>query len=234
MKRLFYPAVILLATTSLEAAPRSFTSVDGKTVSAELVSADGLQATLKLADGRETVVPLNRLSAADQAFIVSWMSSSPQAIRYNFLVDATKEKVNSTETSDVDTTTTTTQWLYHVKVTNRASQPVEGLKVAYQIHYSDADGKAKSAEVQHGAKQLPALKPGESASVDTEAVRLISTRLNSGYIYRDGGPARQTDTLKGIAVTIMHNGKSVHEFTSGTSVKKVPVSNAPAKPKASR
>lgn len=226
MKKLFYPAAILLALTSLEAVPRNFTSVDGKTVSAELVSADGLQATLKLASGQETVVPLNRLSPADQAFIASWVSSNPQAIRYNFMVDATKEKVNSTEASGRGVTTTTTHWLYHVKVTNRASQPIEGLKVVYQIHYSDVDGKAKSTEVQHGAKDLPPLKPGESASVDTESVKLLSTRLDSGYVWKDRAPARQTDTLKGIAVTITHNGKSVHEYTSGTSVKKVPVSTA--------
>lgn len=234
MKRFTCTAAILLTMTALKAAPRNFTSVDGKTVNAELVGANGLQATLKLPDGRETVVPLNRLSAADQAFIAAWAGQNPQAIRYNFVVDTTKEKVGTKEgRAGVGSSKTTTTWLYHVKVTNRASQPVEGLKVRYQIHYSDAEGKAKSSEFKSGAKDLPALKPGESASVDTETVDLISTRLDSGYVYRDGDPARQTDTLKGIAVTIEHNGKSVHEFVSATSVKKVPESAA-TKPKAER
>ncbi len=237
MKRLSCITVLVCGLTALDATARTFTSTDGKTIDAEVLGADGLQATLKLADGRQTVVPLNRLCQADQDFVLNWLKQNPQAIRYSFVVDAAKEKVDSKESRrGVGVSMTTTKWLYHLKITNRASQPVEGLKVSYQIHYTDMDGKAKSTEFKSGTKELPALKAGESTSVDTDAVELVTTKLDSGYAWGNGAPARQTDTLKGIAVTIEHNGKSVHEFTSGTSVKKIaqsPQASASKKPRPS-
>ncbi|MFZ4763698.1 MAG: hypothetical protein ACOYMN_01990 [Roseimicrobium sp.] len=168
-------AVVLLSAHAVLAVPRNFTSTDGKTISAELVTANSLQATLKLASGQESVVPLNRLSKADQDFITAWLKQSPQAaqaIRYNFEVDASKEKLDTkkTRTGSSVINATTSEWLYHVKITNRASQLIEGLQMRFQIHYNDVDGKTKSTELKSGAKAVPALKPGESTVVDTDTV----------------------------------------------------------------
>jgi hypothetical protein len=222
MKRFFGIALVCGAISALQAAPRSFTSTEGKTIEAELVSATGLQATIKLTDGRETVVPLNRLSQADQDFVGQWLAQHPQAVRYNFVVDASKDKVDSkTKGSNLSiTTATATKWLYHVKITNRASEPVNGVIMRYQIHYIDVEGKSKNTEYAFGAKELPMLKPGESTMIDTDPVQLIKTELQGGYVYSDGSRSRQADTIKGLAVTLQYNGSSVFEFaTSG--VKKV-------------
>jgi hypothetical protein len=222
MKRLFGIAAILCGMSALHAAPRSFTSTDGKTIEADLVGATGLQATLKLTDGRETVVPLNRLSQSDQDFVAQWLAQHPQAIRYSFVVDATKDKLESkTKGSNLSiTTSTATKWLYHVKITNRASQPVAGVTMRYQIHYIDVEGTGKSTEYTFGSKDVPMLKPGESTTIDTDPVELIKTELQGGYMYANGARSRQADTIKGLAVTLEHNGSSVFEFATG-GVKKV-------------
>jgi hypothetical protein len=221
MKIVLCIAAMLSSATLLQAASRVFTSTDGKTITAELTSANGLQATLKLADGRETVVPLNRLCQADQLYIADWLKKNPQEIRYNFSVDADKEKMDSKTTGSRSImTTSTSKWLYHVKVTNRASQPVDGLKMRFQIHYVDEEGKAKSTEYKFGVKDIPTLKPGESTMVDTDPVELITTQMQDGWMHGDGARARQADTIKGIAVTLEHDGKSVFEFAT-TGVKKV-------------
>ena len=115
---------------------------------------------------------------------------------------------------------TTSEWLYHVKITNRASQLIEGLQMRFQIHYTDVEGKTKNTEFKSGAKVVPALKPGESTIVDTDTVELMTTKLEGGWVYTNGARPRQSDTLKGIAVTLEHNGKNVHEYTEG-GVKKV-------------
>jgi hypothetical protein len=228
MKRLTCLAAIIGAMTALHATARTFTSTDGRTIEAEVVSADGLQATLKLADGRQTVVPMNRLSQADQEYLTGWIKANPQAIRYSFTVEATKDKLESktAPTRDSLVTATTHKWYYHVKITNRASQPIEGLKMQYQIHYVDVDGTTKSSEFKSGEKEVPTLKPGGNTTVDTDPVDLVTTQLGGGYIYGSGAKSRQTDTIKGIAVTLEHNGKSVFEFTTG-SVKKVEGAPAP-------
>jgi uncharacterized protein affecting Mg2+/Co2+ transport len=222
MKNLACLTLFLLGTASLQSAPRVFTSTDGKSITADLVGANGLQATLKLADGRETVVSMNRLSQVDQEFITAWVKQNPQTIRYNFSVEAAKEKVDSKVAGSRFSieSSTVAKWLYHVKVTNRASQPMEGVKMRYQIHYTDVDGKVKNTEYKFGVKDLPPLKPGESINVDTDPVDLVSIKLEGGYMYSDGSRPRQTDTIKGLAVTLEHNGKSVFEFTT-TGVKKV-------------
>lgn len=234
MKLYLATAAVLLAWAPLQAASRTFTSIDGRTVDAEITSASNVQVTLKLADGRETVVPLNRLSPADQEYIATWITQNPQAIRYSFVVDVTKDKVSSAESKEEGLTTTRTKWLYHVKVTNRAPQAIEGLKLSYQIHYSDEEGKAKSTEVRPGSVNLGPVAQGGTITADTEPVELITTRLDSGYYWKNGAPSKQSDTLKGIAVTIEHQGKIVHEFVSGTSVKKVAVRPEPEKNKSAR
>lgn len=230
MKFYFITAAALLTLTPVYAATRTFTSTDGRTVVAEITSATSAQATLKLADGRETVVPLNRLSPADQEYVATWIKQNPQAIRYSFAVDVTKDKVSSNESRPRrGITQTSTKWLYHIKVSNRGAQDLEGLKASYQIHYSDEEGKAKVTEVKSGTVNVPKLDQGTSTSVDTEPVELITTELDSGYYWENGAPSKQKDTIKGIAVTIEHHGKSVYEYSSSTSVKKVAVRPEPEK-----
>jgi hypothetical protein len=225
MKRLYCIVAFVSGMTVINAAARTFTSSDGKSIEAEVVNADGLQATLKLPDGRQVAVSWNRLSQADQEFLANWIKEHPQAIRYSFTVDATKDKVESKAAATGDSLVkgTATKWLYHVKITNRASQTIEGLKMRYQIHYVDVDGASKSVEFKSGVKEVDGLKPGSSASVDTDPVELLTTQLDGSYIYGNGAKSKQADTIKGIAVTLEHNGKNVHEFTTG-SVKKVPES----------
>ena len=60
---------LLLATPLLAAEPRSWTSLDGNTITAEMLSFDGKQVALKLADGRTVNVPIARLIPLDQGFI---------------------------------------------------------------------------------------------------------------------------------------------------------------------
>jgi hypothetical protein len=227
MKRIICTAALVLSVGSLEAAPRIFTSTDGKTIQAEVIAADGLQATLKLADGRQTAVPLNRLSQADQQYLADWVKANPQAIRYSFTVDATKDKLESktAATGSSIVKGTATSWLYHVKITNRASQAITGLKMRYQIHYTDVEGTTKSSEFKSGVKDVPDLKPGGSTTVDTDPVELVKTELNGSFYYADGAKSRQSDTIKGIAVRLEHNGKPVYDFGTA-NVKMVAESEA--------
>lgn len=59
-------SLLLLAT--LPAAAREWTSTDGRKIQGDFVSAAGANVTVKMA-GRDVLIPLSRLSAADQAWV---------------------------------------------------------------------------------------------------------------------------------------------------------------------
>jgi len=71
-------ALLLLAlglfSSPLSVEARDWTNADGKTITAELVSATDDAVVLKMVNGREYTVPLNTLSAADGEFAKSWQA----------------------------------------------------------------------------------------------------------------------------------------------------------------
>ena len=72
------PLLRLLLALLLAAAPlnaqdfRTFTNLAGKSLQARVVKLDSGQVTIALADGREFVLPVASLSAADQAYLKDW------------------------------------------------------------------------------------------------------------------------------------------------------------------
>ncbi|MDB6004714.1 MAG: y domain 1, partial [Prosthecobacter sp.] len=59
-------SLLLLATPFLHA--REWTSADGRKIQGDFVSATATDVTVKMA-GKDTRIPLSRLSAADQAWV---------------------------------------------------------------------------------------------------------------------------------------------------------------------
>jgi hypothetical protein len=70
----------LLATSLLAQAPapafRTWTSTDGRKVEASLLTTDGTSVSIKLRDGKVFSLPLDRLSAEDQAFAKAQISTA--------------------------------------------------------------------------------------------------------------------------------------------------------------
>lgn len=68
--------LILLCVTNMLAAPRTWTSVDGRTLEAEYIRAEGDVIMLRRAgDGHIFTVPLSRLSEADRVYVAEQKSS---------------------------------------------------------------------------------------------------------------------------------------------------------------
>lgn len=81
------PCLCVILTLSLLVAPvrgehplRQWTSSDGRTLEASLLHADREAVTLKLRNGREAVVPLERLSEADRTYLAG-LNATGQTIR---------------------------------------------------------------------------------------------------------------------------------------------------------
>jgi hypothetical protein len=75
---------------------RAFTSSDGKSLEAKLVSATATEATIVRKDGKEFTLPLSRLSAADQAYIDTWtkeQANAPAAVDSDISLDKINEAI---------------------------------------------------------------------------------------------------------------------------------------------
>ncbi len=70
----------LLCTAILQAEPRTFTNTEGKSIKAELVSVEGENAVLKLANLSVAKVPLTSLSKADEAYVKAWWEENKNNI----------------------------------------------------------------------------------------------------------------------------------------------------------
>ena len=76
---------VLVLSSSLALETRTFTSSDGKKLEAELVKATDKEATLKRkADGKEFVIPLDRLSEDDRKYIAASLAKPQDKEGPNF------------------------------------------------------------------------------------------------------------------------------------------------------
>ncbi len=76
---ILFPTAILLCTSSARAEMRTWTSVSGATVEAELVEQSGGEAQLRTDDGRTLSIRLDQLSAADQEYLSRADAAAPAA-----------------------------------------------------------------------------------------------------------------------------------------------------------
>ena len=226
-RRLLLPAVFLLGA-SLSAEPRPFTSTEGKTIQAEIVSADASSVSLKLANGQVTSLPLYRLAKDDQQYVADWIKQNPSSVSYNFETSWTKEKT-STKSGKTDATGsggklrvnvdplvkfTTVTYVAHLKVTNRSRSPLQDVEAHIQVYYRDQEGKTTTIEHADSVKKIPAMKAGETLIVDSDGLGLQIKELDPRYHYTNGATNKQADSIQGVALTLMHAGKQVYEFVS--------------------
>ena len=115
----------LLLALSADAAPRTFTSPDGRTLQAEIQSASTDTVTIKLATGAVMTVAVSTFSQADQVYIAEWRKANPVTIKYDFVPAYTKSKTDSSTAKVNNEERTTESWICNVKLLNRSGQTLE-------------------------------------------------------------------------------------------------------------
>lgn len=214
--RVWLSAALAISTAlALQAEPRTFTSPDGRTLQGEIQSATLDMVTLKLANGGAPLAaPINKFSEADQAFIAEWRKANPVAIKYGFSAAFTKDKRDSNRRTSGGTEVTNEKWLCNVKLANRSGQTLEGMKVDYEIYYTEANGNASVPRKMKGTSDLPAMKHLEEIVFQTKEVQLTTTKLVGGYYYIDGTRSRKKDAIDGVTIKITHEGQTAFEWAS--------------------
>lgn len=204
----------LLAPLGAFAEVRTFTSPDGRTVDAEIVSATPDQVTLKLASGQSLVAVIDRFSDADKQFIAEWRKQNPVPIKYSFTANFAKEKTGSSESLSNHVLTKTESWICKMKIANRSGQPLEDVAVQYDLFYSEANGKASVIHKESGIAKIDQIKHLEEKMAPTKEFKLSSSAMQDGYIWKDGSPTRDRDSFLGMVITLNHAGKEVFRWVS--------------------
>ncbi|MEN3939857.1 hypothetical protein WJU23_01080 [Prosthecobacter sp. SYSU 5D2] len=226
------PSVVLgvVLALSAEAAPRTFTSPDGRTLQAEIQAATADTVTLKLAAGPAMTVPVSKFSKADQAFITEWRKANPETIKYEFVPAFTKSKTDSSKAVVNNEERTTESWVCNVKLLNRSGQQLDDLKVDYEIYFSQANGPDYVTRKATGSAAVGSIKHLQEINFQTSDVKLVTYKLEGGFYYSDGSRSRRKDSIEGVVLKIKHGGKQVFEWASSG----VPKDRAPATGTANR
>lgn len=131
-----------------DAEVRTFTSSDGKTMEAELVSADNVYVTVRLtANRRQVQFPLSRLSAEDQEFVRTWAEEN---VAYRLRIDARKKTTGSENITKGNTKTNVRSYLYDVAIENWGRNDLDNAMVEYRIYMDCGSFK----EGSHGIELL--------------------------------------------------------------------------------
>lgn len=206
----------LAAASPVNAESRTFTSSDGRTVEAEVISSTPDMVTLKLNTGQTVATSVNRFSEADQTYLAAWRKEHPTEIKYALTTNYTKSKTDSSKGSVSGKTITTETWLCNMKVTNRSGQTLENLKVKYDIYCNEFDDNSSNMVLKKTSNEasISSIKNLQELVIPTKEVRLKLVQLKAGYYYVDGGRARQKEDLAGMTITILHEGKEVYSWSS--------------------
>lgn len=206
---------LVVSLTAVNAdTPHLFTSPDGRTLEAEIVSATPDRVSLKTTAGVPLMAPIDKFSPADQAFIAQWRKDHPVAIRYKFAADYTKSKVSSTKRKSNNTEVTTEIWECNMKIINESGQTLEGVTVDYVIYYDQMDRGNKISQTKVGKAELGVMKAQQQRVVKTDTVALTTTLLEGGFYYTDGTKTRQKDSISAMQIDISHEGKKVFSWAS--------------------
>lgn len=142
MKSIIPILLLMLGSAGmLRAELREFTSTNGKTMKAELVSHKGGKITLQRGDGVKFEVLPNVFGPDDQIFIKDWMAKTPETISYNFRFKADRKKVDGRSRKVDYYRVKNEKWVYEVSVTNLSRDEASNLKIKYrQFRSNQADG----------------------------------------------------------------------------------------------
>lgn len=220
------PVLSFVLALSANAAPRTFTSPDGRTLQAEIQSATPDTVTIQLATGAVMTVPVSSFSQADQVYIAEWRKANPVTIKYDFVPAFTKSKTDSSTAKVNNEERTTESWVCNVKLLNRSGETLDGLKVDYEIYYNQANGPTSVIRKAAGSAPVASIKHLQEIAIQTSPVKLVTSKLDGGFYWADGSRARKKDSIEGVLLKIRHGGKLVYEWaSSGVPKNRVPASD---------
>lgn len=222
--RLFRLAFIstVLAACVLPADARTFTSKDGRTIEAEIVSFEAEGVRVKRSDsGQVLTLPFAALAEDDQRALraeAREAAAKPKPMPAgSVLIELSRAKFSTEKKEDVGVTYSYEQWGFNVTLTNRWNQPLEKLRAEYVLFLDpseqliDSKDEAKLKRLRGQADVEPIPMSGR-VQFRTDTVEAVKVALKSGWVWGDADKKRTArDKLYGVWVRIYRGDELVAE-----------------------
>ena len=176
-KKLLFAALasvsLLLPSLQADSKNRVFTSKEGKTMEAQLISATDKTVRVKLAANNRVIdFPINVLSTEDQGFVAKWAEANK---KYSLRIEARKKNKGSENTKNGNTKVNEKNYVYEVSVDNLGREKIEDLTVRYRVFLEDC--------YKEGSYSLGAMEQKANNSFET----LASVLTQSKTVTMSGG-----------------------------------------------
>lgn len=213
---------------------RTFTSKDGRSIEAEIVSHKGETLRIRRSDtGREMQLPVSALAEDDQKSARKFIRDNPDLRETvkpgDIRVEFSRAKFEREKTSDyyyVDTDAE--NWGFSIAVLNQTGLPIEGLRLEYVVYarrdpdnvesMSRSKTEPENLERITGQEELKPIPSGQRVAIRTKPVVSIRTKYSDGVrIYTADGKLRRSwrdKALHGVWFRVYDGDKLVHEACS--------------------
>jgi hypothetical protein len=208
-------------TTLLSAEPRTFTDHAGHTVTAELVSVENNQVTIRRDDGQSFTLAIASLSDEDQKYLSDWSSKKKAADKQapdekfvpnpkKIVVGLSRGKFDSRTLAKFDGYIHKHEdWGYNVQIINKHLRPLEKIRFEYNL-FARTFSDTTSPTMISGTKSIATLKAGGSETFRTQSTEVCKRR--DIYFGNESGE------LRGIWIRLYVGDQLVSEQSSPESL----------------
>lgn len=138
-------------------------------------------------------------------------------------ISAKRTTLDQSKDRSNNTTTTTKEIAYELKIESKTFQVIPKLEIKYMVFYSDAKAGSKGEEVLasvKGVESITNLPARGKVTLQTKPISLSTEELDGGFFYTDGSSNRARDTVRGVWVRAYSGGKLVGEYMNPTTLGK--------------
>lgn len=201
--------VFLLTTALLHANGtfRNFSDQQGREMQAKLTQVSGDDVYIERRDGLATKVDIGIFSEDDQKYIRDWARKEAikdDAIEVRFTTDVSDK---SRWKSSGGIMQKTWKESFGIVLTNKSYMDLKNIRIEYLLFkFEDAVAAEKRSEgvVRYltGTTTVAFLKAGDETTASTEKFPMLETKLEPGYVWKNGGKKTSEDDMHGIWIKV--------------------------------
>lgn len=222
MKPFFF--VLLFGVSLLHADPRTFTDQFGRAITAELISVDGDQISIRRDDGQLFTLAASKLTEEDQNYIKAWVAKQPSRVSAanvgksspdpkKILVNLSRGKFETRTITKYDSYIHKhEQWGYSIQITNQHLQPLGNLRIEYNL-FARTFADTSTPSVITGSKILEVVGSRRSEVFRTRSAEVCKTK-DTYFGYNSQGE------MRGIWLRIYVDDQVIIEQSSPESLMK--------------
>ncbi|MEX2579243.1 MAG: hypothetical protein WD342_09300 [Verrucomicrobiales bacterium] len=184
---------------------RTFTSTDGKNLTANVVAVFGQTSVLSV-QGREYAIPFSRLNESDQAYLKKWAGENANGATSLFDITLEAKMENKKKKEGPNTTVEEEKWVYEISVANKLPESFSGVRLecAVLVHHAHS-GPNEEKQIFQSVNALD-----HSISQGKEPAQLKIGPVNI-HKSKDSRGKRREDELIGIWVRLLQNDRIIAE-----------------------